>query len=134
MVNEFEWLIEDIENLFQLIDFMDLNELKKALEYVEKAKDKLNDLEASIIGKISELKEEKEEIKEMEEETEETETKSKSHVKELTPYEALVVALSKKPNLPERLKEKVRKEAEKIIKKYNLTPEDVERLYEAFFE
>jgi len=133
----------------------------KVLKEVDKAREELDKLETKAIrlrGLIEEIKEatkeeigeigeekelrkteEKEELGELEEKEEkeelETEEKAKEEkkpkkIKFIPEKEAIIVALSRLPTATPR----IRMEAERIIRLYNLTEEDIEKLYRTFFE
>ena len=135
-----------------------LKEVDKAREELDKLETKAIRLRGLIeeikeatkeeIGEIGEEKElrkteEKEELGELEEkeEKEELEIKGKketgkvekvgkSKIKIIPEKEAMIVALSRLPTATPR----IRMEAERIIRLYNLTEEDIEKLYRTFFE
>ena len=136
----------------------------KVLKEIDKAREELDKLETKAIrlrglieeieettkeeiGEIGEEKElrkteEKEELGELEEEEKkeeeeelETEEKAKEEkkpkkIKFIPEKEAMIVALSRLPTATPRIK----MEAERIIRLYNLTEEDIEKLYKLFFE
>ena len=138
-----------------------LKEIDKAREELDKLETKAIRLRGLIeeieettkeeIGEIREEKElrkteEKEELGELEEEEkkeeeEELEIKGKKETgkvekvgkrkrKIIPEKEAIIVALSRLPTATPR----IRMEAERIIRLYNLTEEDIEKLYRTFFE
>jgi len=125
----------------------------KVLKEVDKAREELDKLETKAIrlrglieeieettkeeiGEIGEEKElrkteEKEELGELEEKEEEEELgKKPKKIKFIPEKEAIIVALSRLPTATPR----IRMEAERIIRLYNLTEEDIEKLYRTFFE
>jgi len=125
----------------------------KVLKEVDKAREELDKLETKAIrlrglieeieettkeeiGEIREEKElrkteEKEELGELEEKEEEEELgKKPKKIKFIPEKEAIIVALSRLPTATPR----IRMEAERIIRLYNLTEEDIEKLYRTFFE
>ena len=125
----------------------------KVLKEVDKAREELDKLETKAIrlrGLIEEIKEatkeeigeekelrkteEKEELGELGEleEREEKEElgKKPKKIKFIPEKEAIIVALSRLPTATPR----IRMEAERIIRLYNLTEEDIEKLYRTFFE
>jgi len=127
--------------------------VEKILKEVDKAREELDKLETKAIrlrGLIEEIeettkeelgeeKEEKEEIGELEEKGEkgeleikekEEEEKKPKKIKFIPEKEAIIVALSRLPTATPR----IRMEAERIIRLYNLTEEDIEKLYRTFFE
>ena len=85
------------------------------------------------LGELGEL-EEKEEKEELEikgkKETGKVEKVGKRKIKIIPEKEAMIVALSRLPTATPR----IRMEAERIIRLYNLTEEDIEKLYRTFFE
>ena len=83
-------------------------------------------------GKEEELGElgEKEEEKELEIKGKAKEEKKPKKIKIIPEKEAMIVALSRLPTATPR----IRMEAERIIRLYNLTEEDIEKLYRTFFE
>jgi len=85
------------------------------------------------LGELGEL-EEKEEKEELEikgkKETGKVEKVGKRKIKIIPEKEAIIVALSRLPTATPR----IRMEAERIIRLYNLTEEDIEKLYRTFFE
>jgi len=133
----------------------------KVLKEIDKAREELDKLETKAIrlrGLIEEIKEatkeelgeigeekelrkteEKEELGELEEKEEKEELKVEEKAKEekkpkkikfIPEKEAIIVALSRLPTATPR----IRMEAERIIRLYNLTEEDIEKLYRTFFE
>jgi len=125
----------------------------KVLKEVDKAREELDKLETKAIrlrGLIEEIKEatkeeigeigeekelrkteEKEELGELEEKEEKEELgKKPKKIKFIPEKEAIIVALSRLPTATPR----IRMEAERIIRLYNLTEEDIEKLYRTFFE
>ena len=81
------------------------------------------------LGELGEL-EEKEEKEELEIEEKAKEEKKPKKIKIIPEKEAIIVALSRLPTATPR----IRMEAERIIRLYNLTEEDIEKLYRTFFE
>lgn len=130
--------------------------IEKVLKEIDKAREKLDKLETKAVrlrGLVEEIEEAtKEELgeEEIEEEKEIVglgeekeigeigkETKEKKELKEksrkikyIPEKEAMIVALSRLPTATPR----IRMEAERIIRLYNLTEEDIEKLYRTFFE
>ena len=134
--------------------------IQKILKEIDKAREELDKLETKAIRlrglveeikeatkeEIGEIREEKEELGELgeleeKEEEEELEIKGKketgkvekvgkSKIKIIPEKEAIIVALSRLPTATPRIK----MEAERIIRLYNLTEEDIEKLYKLFFE
>jgi len=132
--------------------------VEKILKEVDKAREELDKLETKAIrlrGLIEEIEEttkeeseeteeEKEELGELgelgeKEEEEKLEIKGKKEIgkigkarkiKFIPEKEAMIVALSRLPTATPR----IRMEAERIIRLYNLTEEDIEKLYRTFFE
>ena len=128
-----------------------LKEIDKAREELDKLETKairlrglIEEIEETTKEEIGEEKEEKEELGELEElgekeEKEELEIKGKEKmgkigkarkIKIIPEKEAIIVALSRLPTATPR----IRMEAERIIRLYNLTEEDIEKLYRTFFE
>ena len=135
--------------------------VEKILKEVDKAREELDKLETKAIrlrglieeieettkeeiGEIGEEKElrkteEKEELEELGKKGEEVELETEEKAKEekkpkkikfILEKEAMIVALSRLPTATPRIK----MEAERIIRLYNLTEEDIEKLYRTFFE
>jgi len=135
--------------------------VEKILKEVDKAREELDKLETKAIrlrglieeieettkeeiGEIGEEKElrkteEKEELEELGKKGEEVELETEEKAKEekkpkkikfIPEKEAIIVALSRLPTATPR----IRMEAERIIRLYNLTEEDIEKLYRTFFE
>ena len=127
--------------------------IQKILKEIDKAREELDKLETKAIrlrGLIEEIKEatkeeigeigeekelrkteEKEELGELEEKEEKEELgKKPKKIKFIPEKEAIIVALSRLPTATPR----IRMEAERIIRLYNLTEEDIEKLYRTFFE
>jgi len=129
--------------------------VEKILKEVDKAREELDKLETKAIrlrglieeieettkeeiGEIGEEKGKEEELGELgeleeREEEEELEIKGKAKpkkIKFIPEKEAIIVALSRLPTATPR----IRMEAERIIRLYNLTEEDIEKLYRTFFE
>ena len=133
--------------------------IQKILKEVDKAREELDKLETKAIrlrGLIEEIEEttkeelgeigeekgkeeelgelgelgEKEEKEELEIEEKAKEEKKPKKIKFIPEKEAIIVALSRLPTATPR----IRMEAERIIRLYNLTEEDIEKLYRTFFE
>jgi len=130
--------------------------IEKILKEIDKVREELDKLETKAIrlrGLIEEIKEatkeeseeteeekgkeeeigelgEKEEKGELEVEEKEEEEKKPKKIKFIPEKEAIIVALSRLPTATPR----IRMEAERIIRLYNLTEEDIEKLYRTFFE
>jgi len=81
------------------------------------------------LGELGEL-EEREEKEELEIEEKAKEEKKPKKIKFIPEKEAIIVALGILPTATPR----IRMEAERIIRLYNLTEEDIEKLYRTFFE
>ncbi len=108
--NEVKTALEDYS-----MDFATTKDIEDLIEQLEDIKDFIDEQITKLAESISGVRP-----------TKHTETEK---YKELTTHEAVTVALAQRPNAPER----VRMEAEAIIKKYGLTPEDVQRIYEFVF-
>jgi len=138
-----EILFNDIKLVDDSIDFMTKEEIEELIDEISKAIDKLSKLKSKaelIVTKKEteemlakeEVTEEYEEVEEKEEEIEE-ETEEKPRKLYLTMKEHMTVALYKR--LPEvGIKNPtIEKEAKEIIAKYNLTEEDIEKIYESVY-
>ena len=115
-------LIEEIEETTKE-EIGEIGEEKRLAKVGEKGKEEK-------LGELGEKEEEEElEIK-GKKETGKVEKVGKSKIKIIPEKEAMIVALSRLPTATPR----IRMEAERIIRLYNLTEEDIEKLYRTFFE
>lgn len=111
------WLKEDLERTINREKESYVQGLKKEEEFLEFI-NKLKNLRNWLDRKIEELEAIAPKV-----------TKATT-TKQLSAHEYITVAIAQKPNAPERIK----KEAEEIIERYNLTPEEVENIYRSIFE
>ena len=126
----------ELENITELGDIVDeeivRERVQKILTEVEAAQTKLKELKRKCENALMAAKKPKETIEEIREEFAEMEEKAKKQgsVKLIPEKEAVTVALSKLPSATPKIKERARK----VIEKYGLTEEEVDRLYKYFFE
>jgi len=131
MVDIGEMLLKDIEIIKEEIPYLELSELQELQGDIREAIEELNRLEAFIRETIK-----AKQLVELEEEEVEKEYKEKEEVieeelkkKQLPVEELITVALAQKPKAPEYIKEK----AKEIIERYELTEEEVKRIYNWIF-
>lgn len=120
--------LEDYEAMLDIVDEGIVRErMQKILTEIETAKTKLDELKRKVEETLMKIRRPKKTIKEVREEFAEMEERAK--IKLIPEKEAMIVALSKLPSATAKMKEKARE----IIEKYNLTEEEVNRLYRYFF-
>jgi len=122
-------LIEDVK-----LGLASKEEIVKAIDNLRKIRDKVDEILRDLTTYITayEEKELEEEETETEEETEEIfgETETEKTKPPRIPFrESITIALSKSPKASEKLRE----EAKKIIEKYGLSEEEVERITEWYY-
>jgi len=120
--------LEDYEAMLDIVDEGIVRErMQKILTEIETAKTKLDELKRKVEETLMKIRRPKKTIEEVREEFAEMEERAK--IKLIPEKEAMIVALSKLPSATAKMKEKARE----IIEKYNLTEEEVNRLYRYFF-
>jgi len=119
-------MIEEMGNM--LDEEMAREKIQKILKSIETARAKLDELESRCRIAFSRALRTEASTKEIMIEYSEMERETK--VKLIPERDAVIVAISKLPSTSE----KIRVKAEEIIKKYNLTERDVERLYVYYLE
>ena len=130
-MDEVKMLFTDLELLKDSIEIASKEELKELIQSLPKIRDKIDEIEALALAKLKQLEVEEllEEEVEKEYEAEEVEIEEAIAVPKLSPEEMLTIAIAQKPEAPEYIKQ----EAQEIIKRYQLTDEDVERIYKLIF-
>jgi len=125
----------ELENIEALLDIVDeeiaRERIQKILTEIETAKTKLEELRRECEETLMKIRRPEKTIEEVREEFAEMERKTEreERVKLIPEKEAMTVAISRLPPATTRIREK----AKEIIEKYNLTEEDVDRLYRYFF-
>lgn len=116
--------LDMIEEMGNMLDEEVVRErIQKILKSIETARAKLDELESRCRIAFSRALRTKASTKEIMIEYSEMERETK--IKLIPERDAVIVAISKLPSASE----KIRVKAEEIIRKYNLTERDVERLY-----